>query len=64
MSRHLRSNRNARAVFMEKRSRCKSFEIYGPKLWNKLPVYIKKETKFPNFKKNLKTYLFKQAFNV
>ena len=48
VSRNLRSNRDAIAVFMEKRSRCKSygdraFEIYGPKLWNKLPVYIKKK---------------------
>ena len=54
---------------MEKRSRCKSygdraFEIYGPKLRNKLPVYVKKGKKFPNFKKILKTYLFKRAFNV
>ena len=30
---------------------------------NYLYIY-KKETKFPNFKKILKTYLFKQAFNV
>ena len=64
VSRNLRSNRDTIAVFMEKRSRCKmygdrAFEIYGPKHWNKIPVYIKKETKFPNFKKILKTYLFK-----
>ena len=35
-----------------------------PKTLEQLPVYIKKETKFPNFKKILKTYSFKQAFNV
>ena len=69
ISRNLRSNGDAIALFMEKRSRCKSygykaFEICGPKLWNKLPVYIKKETKFLNFKKILKMYLFKQAFNA
>ena len=46
VSRNFRSNRDDIAVFMEKRSRCKlygdrAFEIYGPKLWNKLPVYIR-----------------------
>ena len=48
VSRNLRLNRGTVTVFMEKRSRCKSygdkaFEIYGPNLWNKLPVYIKKK---------------------
>ena len=43
VSRNLRSNWDALAVFMEKRSRCKldgdrAFEIHGPKLWNKLSV--------------------------
>ena len=56
VSRNLRSNRGDITVFMEKRSQYKSyddraFEIYGLKLWNKLPVYTKRETKFPNFKK-------------
>ena len=55
VSRNLRSNRDAIEEFVEKRSRCKlygdrAFEICGPKLWNKLPLYIKKETRFPNFK--------------
>ena len=55
----LESNRDDIAVFIENRDRCKSdgdraFEIYGLKHWNKLPLYIKKETKFPNFKKKFK----------
>ena len=50
VSRNLRLNRDDITVYMEKRSRCKScgdraFEIYGPKLCNKLPVYIRKRNK-------------------
>ena len=58
VSGNLGSKRDAIAVVMKKRSRCKLYgdrtsEIYGPKLWNKLklPVYMKKETKFPNLRK-------------
>ena len=48
ISRNLRWNRDDITAFMKKISRCKSygdrtFDIYGPKLWNKLPAYIKKK---------------------
>ena len=42
----------------------RSFSVVAPKLWNSLPLELRKSETIPSFKSNLKTYLFKQAFNV
>ena len=41
----------------------RSFAISGPKLWSKLPAAIKNSTSLNEFKKMLKTHLFKQAYD-
>ena len=40
----------------------RSFSIYGPTEWNKLPVFIRKTDCLESFKSKLKTFLFKEAF--
>ena len=40
----------------------RSFCIAAPKLWNSLPLYIRKSTSISVFKNCLKTYLFQEAF--
>ena len=42
----------------------KCFSCYAPKLWNSLPASIRNAGSVPTFKKQLKTFLFKQAFNL
>ncbi|KAJ8045707.1 hypothetical protein HOLleu_08765 [Holothuria leucospilota] len=42
----------------------RSFAVAGPRLWNPLPLEIKECSSLTNFKCKLKTYFFKQAFNV
>ncbi len=39
-----------------------SFAVRGPKLWNSLPANLRNSTSYPTFKRNLKTFLFKQHF--
>ena len=41
----------------------RAFAVYGPKLWNKLPQYIRSLDTVDSFKRGLKTYLFKCAFD-
>ena len=41
----------------------RSFAISSTKLWNKLPVTIRNATTLKEFKKMLKTYLFKQVYD-
>ena len=41
----------------------RSFSAYAPRLWNALPTSIAVTDNFPDFKKSLKTFLFKKAFN-
>ena len=36
----------------------RSFSVAGPRLWNNLPVYIRKCNTLESYKKCLKTYLF------
>ena len=36
----------------------RSFEVYGPNLWNSLPLEVRLSPSFGVFKSNLKTYLF------
>ncbi len=40
----------------------RSLPVAGPVLWNKLPSIIRMESDFDQFKKRLKTHLFKRAF--
>ena len=40
----------------------RSFYFYGPKLWNSLPLDIRKIENFDIFKRHLKTYLFHNYF--
>ena len=42
----------------------RSFSILGPTLWNALPTYIREIDNYANFKKNLKTHLFKVAYQL
>ena len=42
----------------------RSFTMAAPVLWNGLPQEIRNETVFDYFKNDLKTHLFKLAFNV
>ena len=39
-----------------------SFSVLGPQLWNDLPRQLHKIDNYANFKKELKTHLFKVAF--
>ena len=41
----------------------RSFAIYAPKEWNKLPVHIRHHTTIGPFRRDLKTFLFRQHFN-
>ena len=42
----------------------RAFSVIGPKLWNDLPVELKTSESVNIFKKSLKTYLFRQAYNL
>ena len=42
----------------------RSFSYAAPVLWNPLPQHLQDEISTSTFKKNLKTYLFKKAFNL
>ena len=42
----------------------RSLAVAGPQLWNSLPIDIKMENSLDGFKSKIKSYLFKQAFNV
>ena len=42
----------------------RSFSFSGPKIWNSLPANLRSCNSVDSFKKNLKTYLFKRAYNV
>ena len=40
----------------------RAFTVYAPQVWNQLPLSLKTESSLNKFKKNLKTYLFRNAF--
>ena len=40
----------------------KAFCCAGPKLWNAIPVHIRKSENFSIFKNNLKKFYFNEAF--
>ena len=40
----------------------RAFSVYGPSLWNQIPNYLKELRSLDSFKKDLKTFLFNNAF--
>ena len=42
----------------------RAFAVCGPKLWNSLPNELKSTTEYQLFKSKLKTYLFKQFYQL
>ena len=40
----------------------RAFLVYAPQVWNQLPHYLKAETSLNEFKKKLKTFLFRKVF--
>ena len=42
----------------------RSFSYCGPKIWNSLPAHLKTDITLNSFKSKLKTFLFKQAFDI
>ena len=42
----------------------RSFSVAGPRLWNDLPLCIRSTSNLVNFKKLLKTHLFKKCYNL
>jgi hypothetical protein len=40
----------------------RSFSFAAPHLWNHLPTFVRTSTSYLSFRRNLKTYLFSQAF--
>ena len=42
----------------------RSFSVTAPKLWNKLPDYIRTSASITIFKSRLKTYIFRVAFDL
>ena len=41
----------------------RSFSVYGPELWNSLSPKLRAIEDFKVFKKDLKTFMFRRAFN-
>ena len=41
----------------------RAFSVHAPRLWNVLPLSLRLSTSLDCFKKNLKTRLFKKAFD-
>ena len=42
----------------------RAFSVYGPDLWNTLPVNVQESPSLETFKRSLKTELFKRAFKL
>ena len=42
----------------------RAFSVAAPRLWNKLPLQIRLSSSEAVFKANLKTHLFKRAFDM
>ena len=63
-NRVLRSSGNNKLVVPRSHSTLgdRAFSIYSPIKWNALPAYLKLSFTHDNFKRHLKTFLFKQAF--
>lgn len=59
-TRTLRNSHNKLIVPSVKRKTfaSRSFSVYGPRVWNRLPEHLRLETNRDNFKRKLKTFLF------
>ena len=42
----------------------RAFSIYGPTTWNNLPQEIRSSKTITQFKSQLKTFLFKQSYDI
>ena len=66
--RQLRSGQSGRLLCIPSLQRetftSRSFSYTAPTLWNPLPQHLRNENSTPTFKKHLKTYLLKKAFNL
>ena len=64
--RHLRSNmkhKHLKIPYIKKKTfAARSFSILGPAWWNELPNELKEEDKTSNFKRKLKTHLFRELY--
>ena len=60
----LRQCRKCFTVFRLKTYGDRAFSIAGPKLWNDLPLEIRKCASVATFKQSLKTFLFKLAYRL
>jgi hypothetical protein len=63
--RQLRSNSSAVQLIVPRTKKNmgeRSFAVCGPRLWNTLPVVLRNSDSHLNFKKGLKTFLFRQHF--
>ena len=66
-SRNLRSQckfllRTKRSAYVKIGGR--AFSIYGPTTWNNLPKKIRLSKTMTQFKSQLKTYIFKQSYDI
>jgi len=66
LSRTLRSN--TLELLLQQKSNTKTygdraFSICAPRLWNSIPLDIRKSNSVSTFKKQLKTYLFRKFIN-
>ena len=41
-----------------------SFSIRGPRIWNELPIEVKRCSNITDFKCKLKTYMFRRSYNL
>jgi hypothetical protein len=70
VNRSLRSNSEGNGILLtipkttRKTFAERSFSVNGPKIWNSLPSNLRLITDFTLFKKNLKTFYFKIAYDV
>ena len=65
--RNLRSSSRVSLTVPKSRTKMygdRSFSIAAPRLWNNLPESLQNELNFNRFRKNLKTHLFRKAYNV
>jgi len=65
--RHLRSSQKMLLTVPRsrlRRSGDRAFSVAAPALWNVLPLSLKSSSSTDIFKKDLKTYLFHQAFGI
>ena len=45
-------------------TKTKAFSIVAPRIWNRLPIYVRTAETLPMFKKALKTYMFTLAYGT